>query len=292
MTLPSPLVDLSGILEPLSEPVVKLLDTVSSAIGTIYRPRQIVKEAEAEARALLIKGKASLDLQELAQRTEERISYRELRRQRHIDAIVTQAAHLLPDSVSPDPVDPDWTAHFFNNAQDVSSEEMQNLWAQILVGEVAEPDTYSLYTLDIVRSLRASDAEIFRRACTFVWNLNGGLFHLRTQESDELLAENRFYFGHWQHLEALGLLSAGAGGVIRLEPGNFRVLSYLGYEHSFANPTDPPLDRYLQVYSLTQAGQELAPLCDNEPDFNYVQCLIDSLTSEGIEITPPDPPPQ
>ena len=41
--------------------------------------------------------------------------------------------------------------------------EMQLIWAQLLAGEVAEPGTFSLRTLQLVRNLQESDARLFRK---------------------------------------------------------------------------------------------------------------------------------
>ena len=48
-----------------------------------------------------------------------------------------EAARQLGDkSVANSDPDHDWTARFFNGVQDVSSKEMQLLWAKVLAGEV------------------------------------------------------------------------------------------------------------------------------------------------------------
>ena len=55
-------------------------------------------------------------------------------------SVVEDAANELGDKeVSNHEPDHDWTARFFNDIQDVSSEEMQSLWAKVLAGEVEKP---------------------------------------------------------------------------------------------------------------------------------------------------------
>ena len=64
------------------------------------------------------------------------------------------------------PVDHDWTARFFSDVQDVSSEDMQQLWARILAGEVERPGSTSIKTLGILKNLDKATASLFRTFCS------------------------------------------------------------------------------------------------------------------------------
>ena len=63
-------------------------------------------------------------------------------------------------------VDHDWTARFFSDVQDVSSEQFQDLWAKVLAGEVERPRSTSIKTLGILRNLDKENADLFRRPCS------------------------------------------------------------------------------------------------------------------------------
>ena len=53
--------------------------------------------------------------------------------------VVEDAADELGDKEVPDhELDPDWAARFFNDIQDVSSEEMQSLWAKVFLAATAD----------------------------------------------------------------------------------------------------------------------------------------------------------
>src|SRR5438105_12093978 len=94
-------------LAALTEPICKLLDSVRACVGTLYEPMQIRKRAEAEADAMLIMARADAKRQELASRAAHRLALQELRRQENIEAIVSEAAKTMPDSVNQEPVEPD-----------------------------------------------------------------------------------------------------------------------------------------------------------------------------------------
>jgi hypothetical protein len=59
----------------------------------------------------------------------------------------------------------DWFIRFYEAVGNISNEEMQDLWAKILAGEISHPSTYSLHTIDVLKNLRKKDAELFERIC-------------------------------------------------------------------------------------------------------------------------------
>ena len=67
--------------------------------------------------------------------------------------------------------DHDWTARFFNDIQDVSSEEMQSLWAKVLAGEVEKPGSTSIQTLSILKNLDQATARLFGKLCSICISL-------------------------------------------------------------------------------------------------------------------------
>ena len=121
---------------------------------------QIIAGAQADARAILVSPDATVKGQlDLGAAVTQRIQFQEEKRQANITAVIRQAAQELGQSeVQDHEVDHDWAARFFNNVQDVSSEEMQQLWAKVLAGEVERLGQFSLRTLDIIRNLSVGEA--------------------------------------------------------------------------------------------------------------------------------------
>ena len=127
------------------KPLEKLIDVVSKGIGTLYRPRQIRKEADARAYEIKVieeaKSLAASEAKLIESVTDERIAQRlvakEIRRQENIDSVVEMAAkNLKGKTVSDKMVDEDWATRFFDIVQDVSKDEMKVLWAKILSKEI------------------------------------------------------------------------------------------------------------------------------------------------------------
>ena len=179
----------------------KLLDYVASGIGSIagsmmapWRARQRVKaqmiEAKGAADILQIRAEAQLQARDrfltdstdfkgvldITDSVNQKIQFQERKRLANTINVVGNAAELLHgvEVTNGDP-DHDWTARFFNHVQDVSSEEMQLLWAKVLAGEVAKPGTTSLLTLDVLRNLDQSTARLFQRFCSICMFLDDGV---------------------------------------------------------------------------------------------------------------------
>lgn len=129
---------------------------------------QMITDAQAEAKRLYeLPARLQPSEPSMAEAVERRILYQEEKRQRNIQEVLRRAADAATSTEVPDhEPDHDWTARFFNSVQDVSSEEMQTLWAKILAGEVERPGNTSTRTLSILRDLDQSTAILFRTLCS------------------------------------------------------------------------------------------------------------------------------
>ena len=179
--------------------IEKLIDVVASGIGSIAGPMLApwkarresaakLIEAEGTAKMLNIQAQAQADARrllgsegnavegeiELREGIRQRIEYQERKRQANIVMVVGQAAHQLAEAMVP-AAEPnhDWTARFFREVQDVSSEEMQVLWTRVLAGEVREPGTTSIRTLGILKDIDEATAQLFSRFCSVAVYLKG-----------------------------------------------------------------------------------------------------------------------
>ena len=130
---------------------------IGSVAGTFLAPWKAQKEgqarviaAKADAEVLSLQAKAHVEAKEImvgeesaanreisiSNQINERILYQEEKRLENIRSVVARAADELGAKEVPnDEPDHDWTARFFNYVQDVSSDDMQALWAKVLVAE-------------------------------------------------------------------------------------------------------------------------------------------------------------
>ena len=103
---------------------------------------QIIANAQAEARQAIAEpiesGRGIVEI--TRDNITQRIEYQERKRLANVRSVIVDAAADLGDKEVPNyEPDHDWTARFFDSVQDVSSQDMQRLWARILSGEVQSP---------------------------------------------------------------------------------------------------------------------------------------------------------
>ena len=129
---------------------------------------RIQAEAQSMARAALVPSgaQASGEL-DIGAVVEQRIRFQERKRQANIMSVVAKAAdqHEGREVPQSEP-DHDWTARFFSEVQDVSSEEMRSIWARVLAGEVERKGSTSIRTLQVLKNLDQATARLFRRLCS------------------------------------------------------------------------------------------------------------------------------
>lgn len=276
--MPSPLIDIGSI----SQPITKLIETVSTAIGNICLPKQMIRVAKAESEVMKIKAHSEADVSQIEWRAKQRINQLEMRRQSNVESIVSNAISQLPPEVDPLPVDEDWVIRFFNVSQDFSNQEMQQLWAKLLAGEIAKPGSFTYRTLDIVRGLTQTDARDFTILCRYIWNSKQVI---RSDTIDIWLDQMGLDSMKILNLLTLGLVTPD-GVTITMDPGETDRFRYYDKRYLLTYPDIRTFSARIKVWQLTRAGCELAPLCDSIPDDLYSSMAVDELAYQGIDVIP------
>ncbi|HEY4706794.1 MAG TPA: DUF2806 domain-containing protein [Thermodesulfobacteriota bacterium] len=279
------------MLDKSAKACEKLIDVVSSGIGILYEPTRIKRKAKAEADASLIRVKGEIRTEEERAVAKTFAEKRELRRFKNLDNIIGAARDYLPDSVSETPVDADWAATFFNSSHDVSNEQMQELWAKILAGEVAEPGRYSLKTLEVLKNLRQKDAEIFSAACKYIAIYHHGLAVPAGLDVMKFIKMKNLDYNEFRLLSDLNLIHF-AEHSYSFEKGKSILVEYGGQKYELSLPDkffvtggfSLDLPPRLLFSDLTIAGRELYKLCDTKPDEEFRHFLVDHWTKQGIII--------
>ena len=236
---------------------------------------EIISQAQSEARKILtqasnntsvvqIKTDVAMDVENLIQ---TKIQFQERKRLSNLQKIVSQTQEKLPDQVGNEPVDPDWTARFFQSAQDVSAEEMQQIWSSILAGEVEFPGRTSLRTLEILKNMTKKDAELFSSIMRYTVgasifkNIKSINDHINFKYSDILL------------LGELGLIQMNADLSIKLKRERYTELGSHGDHFLRLYTESRDKDIHVPVYKLTQPAKELSLFLDHSTDFKYLKLL-------------------
>lgn len=269
------------------KPLEKLIEVVHSVFGTLYEPRNRVRLAKAEVEAERIKAFGSAKTNALLANNieqydqlslaERRVLVKEEKRQRNIENVLQVSAQTLKDEpvVSEEPVNPDWATRFFDIAQDISNEQMQDLWGRILAGEIKQPRSFSLRTLETLRNITSEEAQLFEKAAQYVL-YDGSYYLYRFSDSTNIKAH--IEYSEIARLVEIGLLQAGNSvsqnyynpdGAIRDAH-----LFYGGKYVAFIKITPEIKQLSIPIYSLSKAGEELYKLIQVNPDVKYFEKVL------------------
>lgn len=276
-------------LKNLSEPLTKLVEVVSTGMGTLYAPFGTVRQAKADATAKVILAEGDAEVLSLQQRARHRLEYIESRRQANLEHIAVEASDALPDVVSGTAVDEDWILQFFENAQDVCDAEMQKLWGRLLADEVAAPNTFSKRTLQFLKTMDKQEAAAFEQFCAFaVADSNGWHFVFGGKITDDEIAKAFDNLDFVSHFTNIGLVAHGMPCLSSLDN---EALTYFGDRYSVKTPPKPADGEFEYVYdhiAFTQTAQELRRIVDAKPVPAYMDRLSQYLNDEFKIVLSPE----
>ncbi|WFC68861.1 DUF2806 domain-containing protein [Achromobacter denitrificans] len=199
------------------------------------------------------------------------------------------AANDLSNKQNPDDeeVSKEFLHRWRNEAKFISEETAQAVWGKILSEAIQAPNSISIRTLDVIKSLTREEAEAFREACKFV--AFGEYLIDSTVDGTPIPQEN------------YGLLR-DAGLIINYQKGVYRTSKWpktnIGFE---SGPTEV---HYLQVgevfiyvesgkvgappsfpyWQLSKAGREMCRIISRELEYD-VAALGKALTIKAPELT-------
>jgi len=302
--------DLAG----LSEPLKKLIEVISSGVGALTKPYLIKKTADAKAYEIRAIAQAvkenQIDLKEIGydeekvqlksldvetlkheltieERAKNRVDYKEQKKQRNIENITQYAALNLENekTVSEEPVDEDWTSRFLNYAEDISNEEMQELWGRILAGEIKQPNSFSVRTLEFVRNLSKQEAQTFTKAANFVISSWNSPFIFKGK-GDDSLGKLGLSFEERLLLTEIGILQAESNITRRLLKSEqdatmiFESGRYIIKTTKKANTAE----HHIPILRFSKVGVELLSLLTINPSEDYIKEFCNSIESENITV--------
>lgn len=276
------------------KPLEKFIEVVSNAIGVVYEPRQLVRVARAEAKAERIKAiehaktEAMLanDMEGFEQLSmiERRLVQKEQKRQTNIKNVLSVAAQTISkeQDVSSSPVNPDWATRFFDIAQDISNEQMQDLWGRILAGEIKQPNSYSMRTLDALRSITSEEAQLFEEMAQYV--LYDGSFYIFRDPYGENSDEGYQYVDIARLME-IGLIQAGSNVVQNFYNVEGEITTHqISYGDAYIAFVEMPANLKqisFPIYPLTHVGEELYKLIKVQPQSEYLEAVLHKILEKN-----------
>lgn len=291
--------DLTG----LSQPITKLIDVVSRGIGKLYEPVHQTRLTKAHLKDLLLVSQAIKDnpslafryhndnlsiespaMAELAKRTAERMAFQEITKQQNIEAVIDVAYNSLSQetNVSEEPVETDWIMRFMNSVDDISDKQMQELWGKILAGEIAEPNSFSFRTLEMVKNISHQEALIFQNVCKLALQSRGRAY---LSNKADLLKAYGVTYPDLMMMEECGLLSTNAVNwtvtTVSSQPTgifNGNLVWLMGTN------SKTPIDLHLVVYAFTICGKQLLKIIAPETKNNFLLHFASLIKTEQLAL--------
>lgn len=271
----------NNIIKIAGKPLEKLISVIKKGLGGNINNTEIKKENNENTNS---DGQIHPD-----NRINERLKYKEANRQQNLDYINYIAAEQLfqEESVSEEPVDNDWINRFFNIAEDISNEEMQNLWGRILAGEVKRPNSYSLRTLELLKNLSKEEAEVFTKFAQL--KISSGNKNIIYNQDNGKFLESEFgiTFSDRLLLTELGLIASENNlefSFIPSENRKQRIILNYGRKAIILNRSELTPKQAIQVLVFTKIGSELSALIEQSFNQNYIEKVCSSFMHENVKI--------
>jgi len=260
----------ASAIEAASRIEVMLLDSLGDQVRAAANgeaPPELFPSPETIISALQVGGR------QLAPENEVfllRLLQAEQRKQQNVNRVAQQAFLALPETAArmgfkegsdeAGPVDPDWRERFRSAAGDVSSEEMQEVWGQVLAQEAVTPGSVSIRTLRVLADLSRREMELFTKVVPYLLDGRCVRRAARSAEVGSLWEELGIGYEDFNTLSAAGLLrmtsdsslmgqAEGAGELVGVWVGG---LAFVG------KAVGPGTPYVIPVYMLTPAGIEIA----------------------------------
>lgn len=216
----------------------------------------------------------------LAYRAQQRQLTESIRQEQNLENVLGVAANevrCLDDSaVSDNPVDDDWITRLFQIVKDVNSEEMQFVWGKILAGEIEQPGSFSLRTLDVIRNITKQDAEVFQKIVPLVMQTAGSQF---ISSSSDILSQFGISYESILRLDECGLLNSSGMLSINLYVTNHKDASVYNKEtliHIIGTDAEE-IKISFGVHALTRAGSELYKILDFTANNEYSSAFAEEI---------------
>ena len=248
-----------------------LIEKISEGIGGLCAPWQTTRMAEARAKAARTELDSDITLTDVQRRAQARWLAEETKHQENIERITAQAIPLLGHESTPEKIDPDWVANFFQKSRIVSDEEMQSLWSRLLANEANSPGSVSRRAVNLLADLDKEDAEKFSILSNFCWSF-GKPTPMIFGHTDDVVMKYGLNFESLAHLESLGLVRIAVSEFkyTNLVPG---VVSFDYFKRKLVLNLQSS-DLYTGKVMLTPTGVQLSKVATTGPlddVFEYVR---------------------
>ena len=265
----------ASLIQKRAESEARIVDAETDATTKV-----IISDAQAKAREQLLSGTNQIrGAAEIASDgITQKIEFQERKRNSNVKNVIGHSAAGLEGSdVDDHEPDPDWTARFFDCIQDVSSEDMQVLWAKLLSGEVQRPGSTSLRTMDTLKNMTNTEAQLFSQLCNFVLDTGVCWVFNESRYIESIVELSHF---NLVRVQDYGLLELGQSSFNITQD---RFLEYNDYLLKISGVSEKKIS--FQIATLTTAGTELYRVSNPQVMRNYLRSIAEYFASQQCQLS-------
>lgn len=278
-------------IDKVSEAEARKIKTLGTAIkenspstGRIeYKKEQILISSQQDK--LYQRGDYPIALSE---RVQERLNFQNERKQVNIEQVAAIAAEELKDQepVTDEPVNTDWATRFFRIVEDISNEEMQELWGKILAREIKQPKTFSVRTLELLKDLSKLEADTFMKIANFAVEVGNCNYLFKTDDLSFMKDKHNITYFEIALLVEIGLIQPGEMISYQLlqNTENTQIFFVAGSKIMIATKKANTPTVNMPVHVFTKAGNELLRLVKLSVQLECLAEIANSIKSESISV--------
>lgn len=270
----------------------KLVDTIKAPFSFCAKQLEPILQAKAEVTAKMIRAKSIKPLAEelgiscedavsLVLRAEEREIHEQSRQQKCIETIISDAQNYIPEVISSEPVDEDWTINFIDSCKNINDIQMQTIWSKILAAELEKPGSFNKRAISFVKDLSKDEAYLFTEFCNHAWAEEGGdMFYIRSNFNNSI--DIPLKFETVTELVSMGLVNFDMRLATENIDSKSMIINYFGNKYKI-NP-DKSGKVILPIIPLTKLGICLYKICGAMPVSNYSSLVIKNIEMFGYKV--------
>lgn len=174
---------------------------------------------------------------------------------------------INPQNTDDSEINPDWMNQFYDYSGSASTEDLKNLWARVLAGEIINPGSFSKTTLRFINEIEKVSAEKFQYICHNF--LLGGIFSKPKKLAGEPFLSFLF-------LEEIGLVSGVNANLSYTPDDSGGHIGIYGEKYILIARKVSNVDLSIPVIKLTPTGRELVNIVGHPEAHVEKSLLIDA----------------
>jgi hypothetical protein len=229
----------------------------------------------------------TISLESFSEKVEQQRKAEEIQQEININKTIGLAEEeLLRSQQEPSDkeVDSDWLSRWRDHAKSTNSEELRQIWARTLAGEVKSPGSYSLRTLEFIKNLSQQEAVAISKLGQFA--IGRSIFKCPQLEKQGI------DFNFLLQMDDLGIVNGVQGGQVSgleltfnsRETDKFSTALVNRNQILLIEAEDPNKKLTLGCYQISQIGAEVLSLGDFNANENYMRELGDAIKKKGFEV--------